>query len=344
MYEKMKAAVLRAPCDIAIEEVEKPTIGLGEVLVKIKATGICGTDVETYRGKYKVKFPLVMGHETAGEIVKLSEGVKRVQVGDRVIINPIFYCGRCHFCLMGKRNLCLYGGLLGRDLGNGAYAEYVALPEHMVFKFPENVSYEEAAAIVLLVTVFHGQKRIKIMPGDSVAILGQGAAGLLHTKLAKLSGADPVMVTSRSDWKLDLAQKYGADITINAKREDPIKTILKNTNGWGADIVIEAAGVPDTMRQSVKAVRPGGTILQFGTVSEPIDNFNPFPLYFKEIVIVGSRAMTGEEFEPSIKLVASGAIDVKPLITHEFPLEKVKEGIELLNKSPGNALRVIIKL
>lgn len=343
MLEKMKAAVLHAPYNVAIEEVKKPKIGLGRVLMRINATAICGTDIEIYTGRYRVKYPLIMGHETAGEIVEVSEGVERVQVGDRVVANPSFSCGKCYLCMMGKRNLCQHGGLLGRE-ANGAYAEYIVIPEHMVFKFPENISYEEATIVQLLGTIFRGQKRVKITPGDSVAILGQGPAGLLHTRLAKLSGANPLVVTSRSEWKLELAQKYGADITINAKKEDPIKSILKHTDDRGADIVIEAAGVPETIKQSIEAVRPGGRILQFGIFTEPINNFNLFHLYFKELVIVGSRATMGEEFEPSIKLIASGAINVKPLITHEFSLKKIKEGLELLDKSPGKALRVIIKL
>jgi len=344
MSEKMKAAVLYAPYKIVVEEVEMPRIGAREVLVKIKAAGICGTDVETYRGKYKVKYPIIMRHETSGEVAEVGRDVNRVQVGDRVVVNPVSNCGRCYLCLKGKKNLCLYGGLLGRDIGNGAYAEYMTVPENMVFKFPDSISHEEANIIELLATVFHGQKRVKIMPSDSVVILGQGKAGLLHTRLAKLSGANPIIVTSRNNWKLELARKYGADITINPREEDLVSGILKHTDSRGADVVIEAAGVPDTMKQSIDAVRSGGTILQFGTVTELVDNFNPSLLYFKEIVIVWSRANMEEEFEPSIKLVASGAINLKLLITHEFPLEKIKEEFELSDKSPSTALRTIIKL
>jgi len=343
MNDIMKAAVLYEPYRIAVKEVKKPKIDAGEVLVKIKATGVCGTDVEIYRGKHS-KFPLIMGHETSGEVVQVGKNVDRICVGDRVVINPIFYCGKCYFCLMNRRNLCPHCGLLGRDIENGAYAEYVAIPEHMTFKFPERVSYEEATVIQLLTTVYHSQKRIKIMPGDSVAILGQGAAGLLHTRLAKLSGANPIIVTSRSNWKLELAKRYGADITINQKEEDPVKIILNHTNERGADIVIEAVGSPDTLKQAIEVVRPGGVILSFGIPTEHIHDINFFPIYFKEILMVGSRASTGEEFEPSIKLVSTGAVDVKPLITHIFPLEKIKEAFDLIDRSPGTVLRVVIKV
>jgi 2-desacetyl-2-hydroxyethyl bacteriochlorophyllide A dehydrogenase len=285
-----------------------------------------------------------MGHEAAGDIVEVGEGVDRFKLGDRVIINPILYCGKCQLCLTGKRNLCPHGGLLGRDVAKGTYAEYISVPEHLVFKFPETISYKEAALIELLVTVYHGQKRIRIAPGDSVALLGQGASGLLHTRLAKLSGAYPVIATSRSEWKLELARKYGADIIVNARKEDPVESILKYTNGQGVDIAIESAGSSEAMKQALEIVKRGGTILGFGIQLEPIDKLNLFPLYFKEITIVGCRALTGEEFEPSIKLVASGAIDVKPLITHQFTIEETKKGLELVDKSPGSVLRGVINI
>lgn len=342
MSEKMKAAVLHAPYDLKIEEVEKPKPKSVEVLLKVMATGICGTDIETYHGKYNVKYPIIMGHEAAGKVVQTGANVERVAVGDKVVIDPIFYCGRCYLCLMGKRNLCVNGGLLGRDVGSGAYAEYTVLPEQYVYKIPNSISYEEASVIQLLTTVYHGQKRIRIMPNDSVAVLGQGAAGLLHTKLAKLSGANPVMVTSRSDWKLELAKRYGADIIINSKDEDPVKAILDNTGQRGADVVIEAAGSIETFKQAVRAVRPGGTILSFGVLTKQLNDLDLFPLYFKELTIVGARASTGEEFEPSIKLIATRAIDVKPLITHAFNLDKLKEAFTVIEKSSSKVLRAII--
>jgi 2-desacetyl-2-hydroxyethyl bacteriochlorophyllide A dehydrogenase len=294
-----------------------------------------------YSGRYKVKLPLVMGHESAGEIVGVGSEARALRIGDRVVINPLFSCGGCYYCLRGRTNLCSTGGLFGRER-SGTYAEYVAVPERMAFKFPENIPFDDASAIELLVTVLHGRKRIRICPGDSVAVLGQGAAGLLHTRLAKLSGASPLIVTSRSRWKLDLAKQFGADRLVNAGTEDVAEKIKEYTDGRGADIVIESVGAPETIRQCVDAVRPGGTVLVFGICAEPVDAFNALPFYFKEIDFVGSRAMTGEEFEPCIGLVASNVVNLKPLITHRFALERIKEGLELLDKTPGNALRVAV--
>ncbi len=338
---KMMAAVLHAPYKLVIEKVTKPKINTGQVLIKIKATAICGTDIAIYTGKYGVAYPLIMGHETAGEVIEVGASVEGLQAGDRVAVNPSFYCGKCYLCLRGKRNLCPHGGLLGRE-ADGAYAEYMAIQGCLVFKIPDNVSYEEATLAQTLGTVFRAQSIAKIMPGNSVAILGQGPAGLLHTRFAKISGASPLIAISRSNWKLEIAKNYGANLTINSKEEDIIDSILKATNNRGMDIVIEAAGVPNTIKQSVEVVRLGGKILQFGILTEPINNFNLFHIYFKELTIFGSRATTGEEFEPSLKLISTGAVDVKPLITHKFPLNKIKDGFELFDKTLGKALKVII--
>ncbi|MFQ5711665.1 MAG: zinc-binding dehydrogenase [Candidatus Geothermarchaeales archaeon] len=333
--------MLRAPYDIEIEEVEEPRIGSGDALVRIRATSICGTDVKMYKGEYKVSLPLIMGHETSGEVVRVGKGVKKIKEGDRVVIDPIFSCGKCYHCVIGRRNLCPHGGLLGREM-NGSYSEYIAISEHHLFKIPRSVSFEEGSIIEGLGTVFHAQRRVKISLGDSVAILGQGPSGLLHTRLAKLNGANPIIATSRSDWKLELARKYGADVTINSRRENPVTRILEHVGSRGVDIAIESAGVPETITQSIKVVRPGGTVLIFGIHAKSINNFDAYPFYFKELSVVGSRAMIESEYEPTIRLVASGAVDVKPLITHRFPLERIREGFELVDKSPGSALRVIV--
>jgi 2-desacetyl-2-hydroxyethyl bacteriochlorophyllide A dehydrogenase len=336
-----KAAVLKAPYNISLEDVQKPEPGVREILVRVRATGICGTDVKMYSGKWKVKLPLIIGHESTGEVAGVGKEVTAFKVGDRVVINPVFSCGECYYCIKGRTNLCLSGGMLGRER-SGTYAEYVVVPQRMAFKFPDNISFENATVIELLVTVLHAQKRIRIFPGDSVAVLGQGAAGLLHTRLAKLSGADPVIVISRSQWKLDLAKRFGADKMVNATTDDVCAKIKEYTDGRGADVVIESVGSPETIRQCVTLVRPGGTVLLFGICPEPVDAFNAFPFYLNEIDVVGSRAMTDEDFEPCIRLVASNTVNVEPLITHRFPLGRLKEGLDFMCTSATDALRVAV--
>lgn len=340
----MKAAVLHSPNKICIEEVEKPRTGSDSVLIRIKATAICGTDIDTYHGKYNVKYPLIMGHEASGEVVGVGRNAAQLRPGDRVLISPIFYCGKCYLCLMDKKNLCINGGLLGRDIGAGTYAEYASVPEHLAFKFSEAVSFEEATIIELLATVYHAQKRIRISPGDSVTVLGQGPAGLLHAKLAKLSGAALVIATDVLDSRLEMSKKFDADITINSRNEDPVKKISDLTDAHGTDIVIDAAGLSHTLKQAMEIVRPGGTILQFGIHTRPIENLNLAPLYFKEIEIVGTRAAVDNDFVPSIRLVTERIIDVKPLISCTLPLDRLEEGFRLLTESPNEFLKVVVTM
>ncbi len=339
----MKAAVLHAPKRIHIEEVEKPKVGSSDILIMVKATAICGTDVDTYQGKYNVRYPLIMGHEASGEVKEFGDDVETFKLGDKVVVNPIYYCDKCYLCIKGKTNLCVNGGLLGRDIGNGSYAEYMAIPENLVFKFPPSVSFEEATLIELLATIYHAQKRVRISPSDGVAILGQGAAGLLHAKLARLSGAAPVITTTTHSSKLDLSMRYGADVCINSKSEDSIKRILDLTNGHGADVVIDAVGLPHTLKLALKAVRPGGTLLQFGIHTRPIRSLNFMSLYFKEVEIVGTRAAVAADFSSSIRLVANGMVDLEPLISHRFPLEKLEAGFQLLKKPPDGFIKGIVK-
>lgn len=338
----MKAAILHEPLKISIQKVPKPVVRRNDVLIKVKAVGLCGTDIETYRGSYNVKYPLIMGHEGAGEIVEVGEGVKNFRPKERVVIDPILHCKKCPMCLSGKTNLCKNGGLLGRDVGDGAYAEFVAVDQNMVFPFGNEISYSEAALIELLATVIHAQLRVSINPKIGVAILGQGPAGLLHTKLAKLTQAYPIIVTSRSEWKLRLALEAGADIVVNSSKEDPTERILKETNGNGAEVVIEAAGSQDTLNQASKIVSAGGTILRFGTVTRPMNNYDIVPLYLKEVNTIGSRACVQDDIKQAIKLANSGVVSLKPLITNEFLLDDIEEAFLAQDKLSRN-LKTIIK-
>jgi 2-desacetyl-2-hydroxyethyl bacteriochlorophyllide A dehydrogenase len=329
----MKAAVLYGPFDLKIEEVDKPEPGIGEVLLKVKASGIRGTDVSIYAGKQKMNYPRIIGHEFAGEIEKVGKKVTKVKVGDRVVSDAVYSCGKCYLCYMGRRNLCINGGLYGREK-DGSYAEYIIVPESACFKIPDNISFENATIIEMLATIYRGQKRVRINPGESVLILGQGAVGLLQTQLAKVAGATPVIVSDIFQWKLDLAKKFGADYLIDAKKEDVLEKTMEITDGHGVDVVIEAAGSPHTVKLCLDAVRPGGRILLFGITTKPIENFNIAPFYFKEVEVVGSRALIGDEFEPLIKLVSKGAINLDPLIMDTYTIDQLKEALDLHYKNP----------
>ncbi|HHV79609.1 MAG TPA: alcohol dehydrogenase catalytic domain-containing protein [Firmicutes bacterium] len=339
----MRAAVLHAPRDLRIEEVPKPQVRAGEVLLRVRATAICGTDVGIYIGKEKTNYPRIQGHESTGEIVEIGEGVRDLSVGERVVINPAVFCRDCFFCHYGTTNLCNQGGLFGREF-DGSFAEYVRVPAYSVHKLPEEISFIDGTSLNVLATVLRAHDRFAVKPGDLVAVVGQGVAGLLHTRVAKLRGASKVIGISRSQWKLDLARQFGADEVAGAGGSDAVKQVMEITGGRGVDVVIESVGKGDTLRESMEMVRPGGVVVAFGVGAKSIPDFPHYLMYYKELDLVGSRGMRPVDYENGIRLCANGQIDLKPLVTEVLPLEKLKDGMETMVSNPGKALRIVINI
>jgi len=337
----MKAAVLLGPKKLEIQEVPKPIPKYGEILVKVKATAICGTDIAIFEGRPKVNYPRILGHESAGEIEELGKGVKNLKVGDRVVMNPTSYCGTCLDCMTSNTNICKNGGLFGREF-DGTYAEYVTLSENRAYKLPDSISCIDATTFIVLTTAVYSQRKIDIIPNSSVVVIGEGPAGLMQTKLSKLRGANPVIGISRSQWKLDLAKStYGADYVFN---EDAVKKIYELTKGRGADYVIECVGKSITMNMATELVRPGGTILAFGVNAQGIENFNSYALYYKDLKIIGSRAMQLIDWPLSIDLANTGKIDIGTIITNRLPLRDLMKGFKMLGDPSQKALRIIIEI
>lgn len=317
----MKAVVLKSPYVLELEDLPTPEPSFDEALIRVRAAAICATDLEIYRGAIQVALPLVLGHEIAGEIVDVGSKVSRFKKGDRVVVKP--------------------GGIIGRTK-NGGFAEYVVVPENLLYKLPDNLSYEEGALVELLWTVYHGHRRADIKVGDSVAILGLGAAGLLHLMLAKTAGACPLIGMDIVEEKLRLGKKLGADYVLNPKSEDPVKTVMQITNGRGVDVAIEAAGTPQTLKLCLNIARYGGKVLLFGIITEPISEFNAYAIYEKELTLIGSRAMLDAEYEPLFNMLLRNKIDLKPLVSAKISLEKVPETFEQLNKRQLNAVRIVV--
>lgn len=339
----MKAAVLKGPKDLYIEEVRKPVPEYGEVLVRVRATAICGTDISIFEGKTEVDYPRILGHESAGEVAELGKGVKSLKVGDRVAMSPTSYCGICLDCMRGDTHICKNGGLFGREF-DGTFAEYVALAENRAFKLPDNMSFADATTLNVLSTVVHAQRKVHIFPNSSVAVIGEGTSGLMHSKISKLKGADPVIGIDikESEWKLDLAKSlYGADHTLS---ENVIGKVYELTGGVGADFVIECAGKAATWNLATELVRPGGTILAFGITSHSIENFNSYSVYYKDLEIIGSRAMQLIDWPISIDLAMKGKIDIGTIITNRLPLEDLIKGFKMQQDPSQKALRVVIEM
>jgi len=337
----MRAAVLRGARQLSIEEAEKPKVGSRDVLVRIKTTAICGTDVDIYNGKGEAAFPVIPGHEAAGEISKTGSTVTTVEPGDRVVIDPAIACGQCLWCRRGLRNLCPHGGLIGRER-NEAFAEYVSVPESNVYKLPDEVGFEKATIVTTLATVLHSHRLIDIFPENSVAIMGCGFTGLLHIQVAKLRGARPIIAITRSPWKLDLAENLGADIKVRSGDENVVSRVKELTEKEGVDLAIETVGSAATFKECVELVRPGGKILAFGIASDKAGDLSLFPIYYKQISITGSRAMLPEDWIPSIQMVATGRVDVKQLITHKISFEELQKGFDMFEDRNVKSIRIIV--
>jgi len=337
----MRAAVLQAPRRLELLTRPTPVARRGEAVVRVAATAVCHTDLEIYTGRHPgVRLPVVMGHEATGVVEAVGEGVARVRPGQAVLLNPIIACGACDACARGHGNLCRNAGLFGREM-DGSLAEHVVLPESYLYPLPAHLPLATATLIETLATVRHAQERARIAPDESVVVLGQGVAGLLHTQLAQLSGARPVVAVSRSPWKLELARRH-ADRVVNSTREDPIAAVRDATAGRGADVVVDAAGDPALIAPAIEMLAPGGRLLVYGISHRPVPDFTTFPLYFKELTLYGSRALTPGDFAPAIDLVASGAVDVAGFITASYPLERVAAAFEEYERAADSVLRLVI--
>ncbi|MEM2912571.1 MAG: zinc-binding dehydrogenase [Candidatus Bathyarchaeia archaeon] len=342
---KMKAAMIYGVKDLRIENVDKPEIGYGEALVKVRAATTCGTDLKIFQRGYVsgvIKLPTVFGHEWAGDVVEVGEGVGWLKKGMHVRAGNSAPCLKCKMCQKGNYNLCEDMMWLW-----GAYAEYIKIPSRMVLintqEIPSHISYEEAAITEPLACVLHGVEKAGVKMGDTVAIIGAGPIGLLHLLTVKRMGAAKVIISDTVDERLELASKLGADETINAKNEDTVEKTRKLTDSYGADIVIEAIGSTATWEQALKMVRKGGTVLEFGGCPPGTEiKVSTEQLHYGETTLLGAFHTTPAHFKKALNLIASGSINVKPLITRKMSLDNLGEAFETLITSKKDIKIAII--
>jgi len=332
----MKAAKLYGVKDLRVEDVEVPRIEAGEVLVKVKAATTCGTDLKIFQRGYVervIKLPTIFGHEWAGEVVKVGEGLEWPEKGMRVRAGNSAPCLHCMMCQKGKYNLCENMIWLW-----GAYAEYIKVPARMVLvnmqEIPQHVSYEEAAITEPLACVLHGVEEARVKLGDTVTIIGAGPIGLLHLLTVKKIGAEKTIIIDLVDERLNFAEKLGADETINAGRENVVEKVRQLTDGYGADVVIEAIGLPATWEQALKLVGKGGIVLEFGGCPPGTEiKVNTELLHYGETTVLGTFHATPLHFRKALNLISSRTLDVRSLITRKMRLEDVKEAFEILSTS-----------
>jgi L-iditol 2-dehydrogenase len=339
--KKMKVAMYYKNSDVRIEEQSIPDISDEEILIKIMASGICGSDVlEWYRIK---KAPLVLGHEIAGEIVKKGKNVTTFNIGDRVFSTHHVPCNTCRYCLNEQHTIC--HTLHTTKFYPGGFSEYVRIPainvDRGTFLLPDDVMYDEATFIEPLACVVRGFRKACFRPAQTVIVLGSGMAGLLNIKLAKTYGASTIFATDINEYRLKKAEEMGADISINAK-DDVCSILKKKNNDRLADLVILSTGSIAAAKQAFDLVEPGGTILLFAPTNPgqtmPIDLFN---LWIGQISVVSTYAGSGKDILDAIELLATKRFDVTDMITHTLPLLKAQEGFNLVSKAE-KSIKVIL--
>ena len=339
----MRAAVLYNIRDLRLEDVSTPEFSTDEVLIKVNATGVCGTDIHIYRGEWKTSMPIILGHEFSGVIVETGRDVKNLKIGDPVVAEPNILCGSCYFCRMSERNyFCENLKATGVTI-NGAFAEYVKTKAENVYKVTEGFNLDEAALIEPLACCVRGIDQAKVRTGDTVAIVGAGPIGLILLQLVKLAGASMVIQTDMEDARLKMARDLGADHTINVAEEDPVEAIKRLTGGYGVDVAIEAVGSPKAITQAMKATRRGGRLNIFGVSPEDaVWEVKPFELYEKELTITTSYR-SPFTFQRAVKIALSGKVKLKPLISHIFRLEEIHRAFEVAEKRLEGAVKVLVK-
>jgi L-iditol 2-dehydrogenase len=314
----MRAAVVVGPGSVDVREVPEPVADDGAALVRIGRAGLCGTDVKIVRGEVPVDTPRIIGHELVGRVVRTGGLLPE---GTRVLVDPSVACGRCPICRRDLPHLCPHGALMGRDVEGGC-AEIAAVPENRLHPIPDAIGDDAAALLQVLSTCVHAQEGVTVFPGRPAVVVGLGVAGLLHVQLLRARGADPVIGVTRARWKRDLATRMGASTVVTPDEAD--QAVADLTGGFGADLAVECAGTPHTLRQSMRLAGAGGTVLVFGTTAPHADAMPTYDWYYKELTIVNSRAARPRDVEHAIAL-AGGPLTLAPLVTAAYPLERAAD-------------------
>lgn len=338
----MLAVQVSAPGHLRVVDTAEPD-ATGQTLVKVHRVGICGTDHEILKGGIPVDYPRIMGHEMVGEVVRPGpDGI--TTPGQRVLVDPGISCGHCRLCRAGRPNICIEGGLLGRDV-DGVFATYVAVPETRVLTVPDSVSDTSSGLLQVLGTCIHAQRAVSVMPGDVAVVIGLGVAGLLFVQLLASRGATVVGV-SRTSGKLALAARLGA---AGSATPEEVETVLRSLSGGrGADVVIEAVGTEATLGQAVELAGTGGEVVAFGTIvpgggsAEPGRGLPYYQMYHKELKLHCPRGALPIDYQRGIELTDAGAVQLEPLVTHRLGLTDAEEAFTAL-QSPST-LKVLMDI
>lgn len=309
-----------------------------QMLVKVKAASICGSDVHVLNNppSIEAKLGVVLGHEFVGKVVEIGEGVRHFEVGDRIICDPNIPCGHCKLCQMGHPNLCKNMVTIGIDI-DGGFAEYVIVPEKVALKIPDTLSVEKAIFAEPLNCVMGAIKQIKLFPSETVLVLGAGPIGLYFTSLLKSSGAGKVIVSEVSDYRKSFAKKMGADIIVDPRTDRLVETVMMETDGYGADIVVDTVGI--LLNDSLKCIRPAGRIMLFGANKSATQTICQTDITWHGISVLGNF-IGNFTLDATASLLQSDIVDFESLITHRISLDEFDEGLNAMRD--GTAIEVVV--
>lgn len=339
----MRVAMYYNNRDVRLETLPVPKIGPGELLVKVMASGICGSDVlEWYRIR---KAPIVLGHEIAGEVVEAGEGVDRFKPGDRVFVGHHVPCNTCRYCLAGNHTVCQT--LHTTNFDPGGFAEYIRAPRINVdrgtFILPDSMPWEEGSFVEPLACVVRGQRVAGFRPGMTVLVLGSGISGLLHIILARASAAGRIMATDISEYRKKKASQFGADFVFDAGDDIPAR-VKEVNDGHLADLVIVCAGALSAFKQALKSVDRGGTVLTFATTDPGVEIPLPANEFWRNSIrVMPSYANSPYDASMAIDLIGSKRVEVASLVTHRLPLERTQEGFDLMTRQGGESIKVVME-
>jgi len=342
----LKALLYTEPYTLEYTDVPDPQVGDDDILVRVKACGICGSDVQGHTGKTGRRLPpLIMGHEAAGTVETTGKNVTGFTPGDRICFDSTVYCNQCPACKQGLYNRCVTRQVLGVSVPefkrHGAFAEYVTVPHWICAKLPDDMSFVQAALLEPASIGTHAANRPAIGDSDTVVVIGAGTIGLFILQAAKLRGAKTTIACDINDFRLDLARQVGVDECVNARSVDAGQAISARTDGRGADVTFEAVGFAETFRQAISLTGTGGTVVAVGNLAKETE-FNLQELVSRELTFRGSYASAGE-FRQCIDLIATGRINVGPLVSDVVPLRDGAAAFERLLKAEENLLKIVLE-
>ena len=338
----MRAAIVSGDKKVEIVDVQHPTIRDDEVLIKVEAAGVCGSDLHLFRGTHAFrKPPAILGHEVAGSIVEIGKAVTKFRIGDRVTVEPSKPCGECAYCKQGLVNICDSKVVPGTPDWIGTFVEYFPAPESCVYKLADHVSYALGSLIEPLAVAVHLAERISVPSRDCMVILGSGSIGLLTLVMAKEMGYKQIICTDTAPYNLETALRYGATAALNPLTEDVVQRVMELTVGKGADATVVAAGSPNILTQASECTRKRGEIVLVAMITETIP-FYSYTVVFREQTILGTMVYDAQDFQKAADLI-NGGLDLSGLITQEFDLQDSQKALEILSQKDENVVKVVVR-